>query len=261
MIRVEILNADGTPVRRRHLSKQRSLWALGKAMLGPVSMAIAIPLAAISIQDRTSASESTGDGSAPFSQSSESGAIAARAAGSTRGVYPCSVVPGGVHSVEEAREAVAGDPVVARHYRDVMIDALRVEPVRSPRAVYVSYRRGNDVYWTKKKLVLHAGETLLSDGVSQVRARCGNRVSEQWQTPVSDVDPPDEALEQAAPIVAPEPVSWPQVAEWTKAAPLTATKLVSEPVVVRRFDADPRAGAPRPLASHATPTGSSALPW
>ncbi len=43
--------------------------------------------------------------------------------------------------------------------------------------VYVSYRIGNKVFWTKHKLALRKGEAMLSDGTNMARTRCGNRIS------------------------------------------------------------------------------------
>jgi len=33
--------------------------------------------------------------------------------------------------------------------------------------MYVAYRKGDKVYWTRKKVALHPGETLISDGKLQ----------------------------------------------------------------------------------------------
>src|SRR5262245_32614768 len=44
-----------------------------------------------------------------------------------RTVYPYSVIPGGTRSAEEFAEAVATDPAVNAHYRDVMPAAMHVE--------------------------------------------------------------------------------------------------------------------------------------
>ena len=89
-----------------------------------------------------------------------------------------------MYNAEEAKKAVAGDPVVAEHYRDFALDVMHVERVTSPRAVYLSYRIGNQVYWTKRPVTLQPGELLLTDGKEAVRARCGNRVSDSARFPV-----------------------------------------------------------------------------
>ena len=152
--------------------------------------------------------------------------------------------------------------MVATHYRDVAIDALRVEHVTRPRAVYVSYRRGNDVYWTKRKLMLHPGEALLTDGKNEVRARCGNRVSDDVQAPVSDVDPPAEVLDQSAPIVVPEALLSQSFSEWEQPPPLDGLGVSGEPYLPRPLDADPLPGLPMllqiPLVSDRSFAGAGA---
>jgi len=107
---------------------------------------------------------------------------------SERVVYPYSVVPGGVHSREALAAAVA-DPVVAAHYARVDIKRARVTTVSSPRRAYVSYRIGDRVLWTRHTLVLRSGEQILTDGVHEIRGRCGNRISDTPQEPTSPEEP------------------------------------------------------------------------
>ena len=109
-----------------------------------------------------------------------------RATGST--VYPYSVVPGGVHSTEALAAAVK-DPLVATHYASIDIAQARIETVPAPRRAYVSYRIGNRLYWTSRTVALHPGEQVLTDGRNEIRARCGNRISETPQQPTSDDEP------------------------------------------------------------------------
>lgn len=100
-------------------------------------------------------------------------------------VYPYSVVAGGVHSAEEIREAAAKDPVVGKHYQGVRLERVKRVELKRPGAAYVSYRIGDEVYWTREKVALKAGEELYSDGDVAVRGRCGNLVSETPRTPVA----------------------------------------------------------------------------
>jgi hypothetical protein len=106
-----------------------------------------------------------------------------------RVVYPYSVVPGGVESTAELREAAAHDATVAQHYKGFDYDRARVVEVRQPRLVYLSYRRGGKVYWTSKQASLHPGEKLLSDGKITARTRCGNQVSVLPQANTSPEEP------------------------------------------------------------------------
>lgn len=96
---------------------------------------------------------------------------------SKRAIFPYSVIPGGAESAEELRQAVDTDPVVAEHYSDLDIARVRRVTLNAPQLVYVSYRVGNSVYWTRNKLMLAKGEAVLTDGRSMARVRCGNRIS------------------------------------------------------------------------------------
>lgn len=101
-----------------------------------------------------------------------------------RRVYPYSIVPGGLQGRAELVQVVKDDKVVAAHYAGFAVHKARLRSVDKPRAVYVSYRKGEQVYWTSKKMMLAAGETLLSDGQHDIRARCGNRIADTPQLPV-----------------------------------------------------------------------------
>src|SRR5260221_9236709 len=90
-------------------------------------------------------------------------------AAAPRPVFPYSVVPGGVASVEELRTAMATDAVVAEHYKGFDIRHARVERLMAPRIAHVSYRMAGQVYWTRKALVLPAGERVITDGVRVAR--------------------------------------------------------------------------------------------
>jgi hypothetical protein len=113
----------------------------------------------------------------------------------TRRVYPYSIVPGGVLDRRELAHAIVMDKVVAAHYAAFGASRATVETVSKPRAVYVSYRKGDKVFWTSKKLQLAEGETLLSDGQNEIRTRCGNRISDVPQLPVEAKGPGEEELD------------------------------------------------------------------
>lgn len=111
-------------------------------------------------------------------------------ASSQQVVYPYSVVPGGVRSPEELRKASAKDRLVAAHYAGFNYREARVVPVTEPKLVYVSYRIKDKIYWTKKKLPLHKGEYVLTDGKITARTRCANQVSEVAMPQISPQEPP-----------------------------------------------------------------------
>jgi hypothetical protein len=94
-----------------------------------------------------------------------------------RVIYPYSVVPGGVRTPAELKAVSEHDPAVREHYSRFDFSKARVVTVDQPRLVYLSYRIGDNIYWTTKKVSLHKGEQLITDGSITARARCGNRVA------------------------------------------------------------------------------------
>jgi len=125
----------------------------------------------------------------------ETSAEISPAALSSRPVFPYSVVPGGVRDAQELQKAASSDPVVGKHYSDFRIGKARTIQLDRPVAMYVSYRRNNQVFWTRNKMMIPAGETLISDGANLARVRCGNRLSPVAALPVAATDPDKEELE------------------------------------------------------------------
>lgn len=113
-----------------------------------------------------------------------------------RPVYQHSVIPGGVYSREELQGVLAIDSVAADHHREIVLDAVHPAHVPAPRLVYMSYRVGNKIAWTKHRVLLAAGETILTDGVNEIRARCGNGISDVLRQPTSNAEPGPEAFDR-----------------------------------------------------------------
>ena len=112
------------------------------------------------------------------------------------GVYPYSVIPGGVKDASDLRYAALRDYVVRRHYSHFDFDHARLVRNTEAREVYLSYRIRDAVYWTRKRIRLHPGELLLTDGNITARARCGNQISDIAQPEVSNEEPDDDVLDQ-----------------------------------------------------------------
>jgi len=153
----------------------------------------------------------------------------------TRTVFPYSIVPGGVRNAQELQSAAAADPVVAQHYADFRIPLAHQIRFAHPQSMFVSYRRDNRVFWTKKPMLIPSGETLLTDGENLTRVRCANRLSPVAMKPTAAADPTNEELT--------DPVFVP---------PLTATLLPGDST---GFFPDPPSGDPQ-----ADPGGSPSDP-
>jgi hypothetical protein len=109
-------------------------------------------------------------------------------------VYPYSIVPGGIRSVAELKEAIAQDPVVSAEYSGFHLEDARVIRLDHDRSVHVSYRVGDRVFWTRHTLKLAKGEALITDGVVTARTKCGNLISDDFEGPASPNEPTELAL-------------------------------------------------------------------
>jgi len=115
-----------------------------------------------------------------------------------RKVYPYSVIPGGVENAADLRNSVLRDPVVAKHYEDFAVERTRVVRLSQNRSLYVSYRLGNRVFWSKRPTMLSKGEAVITDGEHVARTRCGNRLSEVPAGPVLAAGPEFESAPEVA---------------------------------------------------------------
>ncbi len=116
-------------------------------------------------------------------------------------VYKYSVVPGGVRDARELKWAVEHDPIVAAHYAGFDYDHARVVRLVLARTAYLSYRIGNKVYWTRHRVTLKKGETVLTDGKITARTRCANRVEEVPQVAMSSSEPPAIKFDEPMPVL------------------------------------------------------------
>jgi len=185
------------PWRRvRHRSSARRLfpWMMATAVL--VSLALACLQ---DVPDREN-SGALADGS---SESSVSGPAhfkrfllpAAVSHNPKRLIYPYSVIPGGVRSVQELKLAILADHSIASHYSDFDFSKFRIIRLEAEKTAYVAYRLNDEIFWTKGKLKLRSGEELITDGVHYARLRCGNGISEDPHGETSPKEPPPDLLD------------------------------------------------------------------
>lgn len=114
---------------------------------------------------------------------------------SLRPVYPYSVIPGGVYAAGELKAAVQKDNAVRDHYAGFNTGQVQFVTLGCDCYRYVSFRQGNQIYWTRKKLRIPKGEVLFTDGVNYARTRCGNRLADQPDLGrISILEPPAEVL-------------------------------------------------------------------
>ncbi len=110
-------------------------------------------------------------------------------------VYPYSVVDGGVSSVQDLRSAMWRDPLVAKHYSNFELDRAKVIEARTGGDFHVSYRVGDQIFWTRKRLKVARGEKLITDGTSFARTRCANLLSDVPRGKTSPDEPEAEVFD------------------------------------------------------------------
>jgi len=137
--------------------------------------------------------------------------MAARSAKPTKSLpripsaYPYSVVPGGVKDPNDLRYAALRDYVVRRHYAHFDFSHARLVRATEARQVYLSYRIRDNIFWTRRRIRLHLGELLLTDGKITARARCGNQISENAKPEVSNEEPDADILDRPVAEIGPMP--------------------------------------------------------
>jgi len=132
-----------------------------------------------------------------------------------REFFPYSVIPGGVKDAEDLEESIKTDPVAAEHYEGLNPTKFYPETLPQTMYAYVSFRKGNAVYWTDHKVKIAQGETVLTDGTNLIRGRCGNRIALRRPRPLHASvtppapPPPDIVFEKPVPPMIPQPKNVP----------------------------------------------------
>jgi hypothetical protein len=195
-------------MRAEHFKRRKSRWFIvGRRMGWLITLALVLALAclidwfelqryhaAAPLQSISSSSSGASASADPLLASKGILPAAVHGERSGRVVYPYSVIPGGIQSIQELKNAIAKDPVVSEHYATFRLADARIIRLDRERSMHVSYRRDNHVYWTKLELKLAKGETLVTDGVQTGRTRCGNLIAETIMAPVSPNEPTAQEL-------------------------------------------------------------------
>jgi hypothetical protein len=200
--------------RRSHTDRSRA-WLLWSAVLACIVAALVVSMLMPSGREQTPEMNAASPERVALDDTLSDDIDAA-----TRTVYRHSVVAGGVHSQYELRNAIAMDAVVAAHYTNVTVSDARMEKVREPRLAYMSYRIGDRIYWTKHKMALQVGEAILTDGRNEIRARCGNCISDKPMQPTLLAEPAAAEFDRATVVPSTEvmPSGAPTAPEFTLAA-------------------------------------------
>lgn len=155
----------------------------------------------------------------------------------SRRVYLYSVIPGGVDSSEELGAKLRADPIAARHYSDFKVDrAVLVYARFDQEKAYVSYRKNDKVFWTRKKVHVKSSEMLLTDGKGFARTRCGNRLSDKPQNPTAASEPSEEALLYVPTFTTNTVIRLPADLEDAQPLPVTPSLVLPGPEAILPFE-------------------------
>jgi len=109
-----------------------------------------------------------------------------------------SLLRGGFNSVDEFFERVHQDPVLHDFYGDCADRNASMHALPEDIVTFSTFRRGNEIKWAQKPIVVKKGEYVMTFCGKTVLARCGNLVSVSPMQPSEDVPPalledPEEA--------------------------------------------------------------------
>jgi hypothetical protein len=100
-----------------------------------------------------------------------------------------------VYVAGELQAAMKKDQSVQRHYSGFDASHLRFVTLGADCYRHVSFRLGDQIYWTRTKLRIPKGEVLFTDGSNYARTRCGNRLAEAVNPQLTSIlEPPPEVL-------------------------------------------------------------------
>jgi hypothetical protein len=99
-------------------------------------------------------------------------------------VYNYSVIPGGVANVADFCNQIQSDAAFQGFNCNVAYETL----LRSPIAVFMTFKKNGHIYWTKHLVTVKAGELIYTDGQRSFLARCGNEIGFALREPSMQID-------------------------------------------------------------------------
>jgi hypothetical protein len=100
----------------------------------------------------------------------------------------------GANSVSQFRLSLDQDPQLASYFSDFDWSKAELIKLQSPMQMHVSYKKNGKIHFTRKKLLISAGETVITDGNYWIRSYCCNELSRE-PVAVSPDEPPEEDLQ------------------------------------------------------------------
>jgi hypothetical protein len=160
-----------------------------------------------------------------------------------------ALLRGGFSSVNEFFERVHDDPVLHDFYGDCADRNATMFPLPEDITAFSTFRKGDNIKWAQKPLLIKKGEYVIAFCGKTVLARCGNLISVSPMQPSEDVPP---ALLEAPSEPAEAPLTLVADAAPTSADPVGAAAVPAAAANSRRFFFVPPFYIPQG-GSHSTP--------
>jgi hypothetical protein len=100
-----------------------------------------------------------------------------------------ALLRGGFTSADEFFARVSEDPILHSFYGDCADRHASMHPLSEDVRVFTAFRRGNQIRWAQRPLLVHKGEYVMTFCGKTVLARCGNLISMAAMEPSEDIPP------------------------------------------------------------------------
>jgi hypothetical protein len=100
-----------------------------------------------------------------------------------------ALLRGGFTTSDEFFERVSQDPILHSFYGDCSDRNATMKALPEDVRVFTAFRRGNQIKWAQRPLLVHKGEYVLTYCGKTVLARCGNLISMAAMQPSEDIPP------------------------------------------------------------------------
>ena len=100
-----------------------------------------------------------------------------------------ALLRGGFTTADEFFARVQADPILSSFYGACSENNVAMKPLAEDILVFSTFRRGNEIKWARKPLLVHKGEYVLTFCGKTVLARCANLISWTPMQPSEDVPP------------------------------------------------------------------------
>jgi hypothetical protein len=100
-----------------------------------------------------------------------------------------ALLRGGFTTSDEFFERVSQDPILHSFYGDCSDRHATMRAIPEDVRVFTAFRRGNQIKWAQRPLLVRKGEYVLTYCGKTVLARCGNLISMAAMQPSEDIPP------------------------------------------------------------------------